>query len=210
MGPRAFHMHDPDMKIDVVDIDPKVLELARTHFYLEDPPNIRKIAADEPDAHPPGGGPLRLPRPRRLQHRQRIPFHLVTREFLSLCSDKLTEDGTFVMNINRAVDGPQARIFHSMLRTIEAVFPNTYTFAKDRRLGSEPRDSRNIILLAINGDRRLTGPQWSELAEQHESDSYVKKDQLRQMVQDLLVDLPDLSRAPVFTDDYAPIETMPF
>ena len=209
MGPRAFHMHDPDMKIDVVDIDPKVLELARTHFYLEDTPNIRTIAADGRmfvrqaedrydcivlDAFSIGG---------------RIPFHLVTREFLSLCRDKLTEDGTFVMNINSAVDGPQSRIFHSMLRTIEAVFPNTYAFAKDRRLGSD-RDSRNIILLAINGDRRLTGPQWSELAEQHESDSYVKKDQLRQMVQDLLVDLPDLSRAPVFTDDYAPIETMPF
>ena len=56
----------------------------------------------------------------------------------------------FLININRAVDGRRARIFHSMYRTIDAVFPHTYVFAKDRRLWAA-EDSRNIILLAVNG-----------------------------------------------------------
>ena len=46
IGPRAFHMHDPQMEIDVVDIDPKVLQMAREHFFLEDDPHIRTIAQD--------------------------------------------------------------------------------------------------------------------------------------------------------------------
>ena len=46
IGPRSFHMHDPDMEIEVVDVDAKVLELARTHFQLEQSPSITTIAAD--------------------------------------------------------------------------------------------------------------------------------------------------------------------
>ena len=131
IGPRAFHMHDPEMAIDVVDIDPKVLELARTHFFLDDSPKIKTFAED---------GRMFL---RRVQSKYdcvildafcaggRIPFHLVTREFLELCREKMTPDGVFVMNINSAIEGPLARIFHSMYRTIDAVFPNTYVFAMD-------------------------------------------------------------------------------
>ena len=39
-------MHAPEMAIDVVDIDPKVLELARTHFFLGDSPKIKTFAED--------------------------------------------------------------------------------------------------------------------------------------------------------------------
>ncbi|RDJ93581.1 hypothetical protein B4Q13_20965 [Lacticaseibacillus rhamnosus] len=46
IGPRAFHMHRPEMQIDVVDIDPKVLETAQKYFYLEDTPQIRLIPHD--------------------------------------------------------------------------------------------------------------------------------------------------------------------
>ena len=46
VGPRAFHMHNPEMAIDVVDIDPKVLELAHTYFFLDDSPEIKTIAED--------------------------------------------------------------------------------------------------------------------------------------------------------------------
>ena len=46
VGPHAFHMHDPKMAIDVVDIDPKVLELAKKYFFLDESPEIKTIAED--------------------------------------------------------------------------------------------------------------------------------------------------------------------
>lgn len=209
IGPRAFHMHDPEMAIDVVDIDPKVLELARTHFFLDDSPKIKTFADDGRmfvrrakskydcvilDAFSAGG---------------RIPFHLVTREFLKLCRDKMTADGVFIMNINSAIDGPLARIFQSMHRTLDSVFPNTYVLGLGHRHSGD-RSSMNIILMATCHEERISPEQWAVRARDHQSSAYVKNDQLQKIVEDLLVDLPDTTRVPIFSDDYAPIDTMPF
>jgi spermidine synthase len=209
IGPREFRMQAPEMAIDIVDIDPKVLELARTHFFLEDAPGIRKFAEDGRmflrkcedrydclilDAFSAGG---------------RIPFHLVSREFFELCRDKMAADGVFLMNINSAVDGPLARIFHSMYRTIDSVFENTYVFAMHHRQSGDTL-STNVILMASRDKQRIAPAQWSARAAGHASRSYVKTEQLQRMVEDLLVELPDMACTPVFTDDYAPIETMPF
>jgi spermidine synthase len=209
IGPRAFHIHNPQMEIDVVDIDPKVLEIAREHFHLPDHPNIRTIAqdgrmflrgAEQPydcvilDAFTIGG---------------RIPFHLVTREFLTLCRDRLTENGVFVMNINSAIDGPNAAIFRALRATLDGVFPNIYAFGKDhQRIGRE--ESMNIILVGTMSREPISAEQWNERARTHQSDSYVNGDPLRRAAGNLLTDLPDDPGAAPFTDDFAPIETMPF
>lgn len=210
VGPRTFHMHNPTMAIDVVDIDAKVLEIARTDFYLEDSPNIKTIAADGRsfvreapashydaivlDAFTIGG---------------RIPFHLVTREFFALCRDRLTPGGAFVMNINSAVRGPSAKIFESMYKTLKGVFPQTHVFVVySRQLPSTA--STNIILVAANGDAKLSRQDWLERASAYQSDSYVGRPDVESMLEDLMVVAPDVNDAAVFTDDYAPIETMSF
>lgn len=209
VGPRAFHLHDRDMTIDVVDIDPRVLELARSHFFLDETPRIRTIAEDGRmfvrtaparydcvvlDAFTIGG---------------RIPFHLVTREFFQLCRDRMTERGVFVMNLNSAVDGPLARIFQSMYRTVAGVFPQTYVFAKDYLVAGR-HQSVNVILLATRDPERVPPEAWVERAAGHQSRSYITAERMQKMARDLVVELPPLADAPVFTDDYAPIETMPF
>jgi hypothetical protein len=38
----------------------------------------------------------------------------------------------------------------------------------------------------------------------------VNQGRVRAMIENLVVEVPDVSTAPIFTDDYAPIETMPF
>ena len=215
IGPRTFHAHDPDMEIDVVDIDAAVLELARSHFYMDDVPQIRSMAADGRqfvrhaadgvydaivlDAFSIGG---------------RIPFHLVTREFIELCRRKLTDGGVFLMNINSAATGEKGRIFRSMYRTIDAAFDgNVHAFLMYRR--AAPRDeSRNILLVGLNAAERPDRAQWARWAEAYQQRPGAALDmtaaRMTAMVEDLLSDLPDLSADPLFTDDYAPIETMPF
>lgn len=210
VGPRAFHMHDPAMEIDVVDIDPKVLEVARTHFYLDDAENIRLHAVDGRsfvrDAPPEYYDAIILD---AFTIGGRIPFHLVTREFIELCRSRLTPGGVFLMNINSAAEGPKGEIFRSMYKTLAGVFPQTHAFVLYRRQLSAG-DSTNIILVAANSDERLTHADWAERAAQYQSDSYVDRTQVEAMLADLLLTPPATDAAAEFTDDYAPIETMSF
>jgi hypothetical protein len=115
------------------------------------------------------------------------------------------------MNINSAIEGPRSGIFRSMQATIEAVFPASYVFAKDHRAAGL-ENSTNVILVAVKdaSNARLAAAEWSARAEAHRSSSYIQRSHLRRCISDLLTDLPDLSSAIPFTDDYAPIETMSF
>ena len=140
----------------------------------------------------------------------RIPFHLVSREFIALCRDRLAPGGVFVMNINSAMVGPQAGIFRSMYKTIESVFPkSTHAFCVNQ--GQIGRDqSTNIILVGINRDQPISADDWTAAAANYNSASYIGRAEIERMLDDLVVTLPDVSEAPIFTDDYAPIETMAF
>lgn len=210
VGPRAFHQHDPTMEIDVVDIDQSVLDVARDHFYMPEGENIRSIAADgrtfvrdSPDGHYDAifldaftiGG--------------RIPFHLVTREFFQLCRQKLAPGGVFVMNVNSAVRGENAKIFESMYTTLGEAFPQVHAFALYHQLGLRDQ-STNVMLVAVNSDQKLSPEDWLAKAVAYESPSHIGNAEMRRMVNDLLTTLPAMKQATLFTDDYAPIETMSF
>jgi spermidine synthase len=210
VGPRAFLMHNPQMEIDVVDIDPLVLEVARRHFYMDDRQHIHDHAVDGRifvrtaesqaydavilDAFTIGG---------------RIPFHLATREFFELCRDRLRDGGVFLMNINSAERGPKSAIYRSMFKTVAAAFDGGAQSFVLLPPGVRPEDSTNIILLAINGAKPLTREEWLARLESFESDSYVDRTMIESMI-DALAAPPVTADAPLFTDDYAPIETMSF
>ena len=210
VGPRAFHIHDAEMEIDVVDIDEEVLRVAREFFYMPNAATIRPIAADGRsfvrdaedghydaiilDAFTIGG---------------RIPFHLVTREFFALCREKLAPGGVLVMNINSSLRGPSSAIYQSMFKTIDDAFPHVHAFAVGSR-GMLVRDSTNVMLVAVNADEELAHEDWAARAAAYESASYVDRRQVETMVGDLVTTLPEVDGAAGFTDDYAPIETMAF
>ena len=113
------------------------------------------------------------------------------------------------MNINSAIEGPASRIFQSMFRTIQSVFPQTYAFAINHKQRGYTA-SANIILLATQEDKSLSFNNWLDRAKRHQSPSHVGPNYLQRAVHDLLVQLPSMTDAPIFTDDYAPIETMAF
>ncbi len=211
VGPRSFHLHNPQMEIDVVDIDAAVLQAAYDYFYLDRIPQITTAAADGRtfvrgvpaghydciilDAFTIGG---------------RIPFHLATQEFFELCRDRRAPGGVFVMNINSALEGPRSGIYHSMFKTVEAAFPgNTHAFAYGRTF-VPPTTSTNIILVGVNSAEPISPQRWIEMADRYQSASYVGPERMRRMVGELVIPSPDMSGAALFTDDFAPIETMSF
>lgn len=210
VGPREFLAHNPAIAIDVVDVDAKVLEVARDYFYLENSPTMETIADDGRmflraskkqydaivlDAFTIGG---------------RIPFHLATLEFFDLCRKHLREDGVFVMNINSALIGPRSRMFQSIHETLKEVFSSVYVFAMNHRIVGSRR-STNIVFVATTDPERISKEQWlARLATFEPSHSNVGLPELREWIGDLVQDPPIGASAPRLTDDFAPVETMPF
>jgi spermidine synthase len=209
VGPRAYFAHQPSLEIDLVDIDPRVLDVAHEFFFLDRRPNLRSIAADGRmflrganggydciilDAFTIGG---------------RIPFHLVTREFLELCSAKSTADGLFVMNINSSLEGEKSGIYQSMHATLSEVYPQVYVFALDRGR-RRTHESTNVILVASKRAERLTPEDWKRLASEFRTDAWVNAEMVEAMAANLVTKPTPTDRAVIFTDNFCPIETMEF
>ena len=191
-------LHDyPQTRIDVAELDPDVVAVARRYFGVpENGPRLRVFAED---------GRRFLQRSDRKYdvivvdafHRDFVPFHLTTREFFTLCRDRLNPRGMVAMNIIGAYGGTRlSSIVGSVYQTTGLIFPERYLFADHLRQLPSPRSERNCILIAGLGEQK---PQ-AEL------------DALRRTRSDLIGDYlaggPDLRLAKTLSDDFAPVEDM--
>ena len=86
----------------------------------------------------------------------------------------------------------------------EADAPAGHPYALE--IGAERDGWYELVALV----RSLTPDEWQSRTADYESHSYIDRNRMQAMVLDLVADVPDVSAAPLFTDDYAPIETMPF
>jgi spermidine synthase len=107
----------PDVHIDTVELDQRVIDVAKEFFALRETPRVRYIAAD---------GRVFLNRSKDrydliLLDAYRggyVPFHLLTREFYTLVKNKLTPGGAVASNLH---DG--TKLYHSTVKTLGEVFP---------------------------------------------------------------------------------------
>ena len=107
----------PDVHIDTVELDQRVIDVAKQYFALRETPRVRYIAAD---------GRVFLNRSKDrydliLLDAYRggyVPFHLLTREFYTLVKNRLTPGGAVAFNVH---DG--TKLYHSTVRTLGEVFP---------------------------------------------------------------------------------------
>lgn len=108
--------------IDGVEIDPRIVEVGRKYFAMNEP-NLNVIVQD--------GRYFLKTTDRRYDvigvdaYRQPyIPFQLTTREFFQEASDRLNERGVLVLNAGRY--GTDYRLVDAIATTMKAVFPNVY------------------------------------------------------------------------------------
>ncbi len=107
----------PDVTIDTVELDQRVIDVAKEYFALRETPRVRYLAADG----------------RVFLHRSKdrydlilldayrggyVPFHLLTKEFYTLVKNRLTPGGAVAFNVH---DG--TKLYHSTVRTLLEVFP---------------------------------------------------------------------------------------
>lgn len=150
IGAGAFGMPEelsrvhPDAHVDVVEIDPAVIEVGRQFFKLDQHPRVHAHASDARRflKHSEGGYDLIFGDAYNgVRH---IPAHLVTQEFFQEVKGKLSANGVFLMNVITAVQGDKAELLGHVLATVRSVFPHVEAFA----VGGAGTESQNVILLA--------------------------------------------------------------
>lgn len=139
--PGFFHRVLPGASVEAVEIDPAMIEVARTYFDFD--PKVPVHVKDARDY-------LRTARKRYdllfvdCYIGSDVPRHLTTVEFLRLARARLTAHGVFVANLQGAPLNP---LFASMVETVRAVFPVVYLFTCG--------ESSNVVVVATRDKRRL-------------------------------------------------------
>ena len=115
-------VYGDDVSIDGVELDPKVIELGRRYFDMNER-NLNTIAADGRTymQHSDDRYDVIAVDAYRQPY---IPFHLVTREFFQEARDRLHPNGVLALNAGRT--GQDYRLVDVLSSTMRDVFPYIY------------------------------------------------------------------------------------
>lgn len=190
---RAF----PDASFDLVDIDPAIPQVARRFMGFRPDAGVAVHVADGRtflEHRPDGEEPWDLVVVDTYIGLS-VPFHMTTREFVATVDAHLSPGGVVAVNLAAGLDEPFPRAIYrtlgSRFETLYA-FPvpglaNTVVFATHR----PPLEPARLRRRAAELDRRADfDPPLAELARQ---ETEVRL---------------DLSRVPVLTDRYAPVDRL--
>lgn len=123
-----------------------------------------------------------------------MPWHLATVETHKAAKNLLTDDGLYAVSIISAAEGENADVYRSTLKTFAGVFPEYHVL----KLGDGPEKTQNIILVGMNKKTPIS----------------VSEQDLNARARVFGVPLsfvyeyqpPIDPSAPLFSDDYAPME----
>jgi spermidine synthase len=176
----------PEARIDSVEIDPGVINTAKTWFGVKETQRTRLVESD---------GRVFLNRNRKLYDVALIdayiggsvPFHLMTQEFYTLLKRRLAPGGAAVFNIHEP-----NRLFEVSVRTLQTVFATVDVYRSG--LGE-------VAVVATDAPR-------STEAVQRRAEELQAKYGFRHRLPDLVATRAELSPGPgeVLTDDFAPVD----
>lgn len=155
--PEHLVAHYPEVKVDAVEIDPAITELARRYFFLD-----RLIAEYDAEAT----GRLNLICADALEHLRTTdksydaivndafdadvpPEHLTTSEFARAVHARLTPGGLYLVNVVSALVGPRSSFLYEQVALLKTVFEHVAIFPCDKESFT---DDDNVIVIASDGE----------------------------------------------------------
>lgn len=200
-GPKRFLQDYGEVDIDVVEIDPDVIEAARRYFDLRDDPRLKVYNED---------GRRYLQRTEKrydivvldAYSKTYVPFHLMTLEFFKLLHERLSDDGVIISNLISSLVGDTANLFWAEYRTISQVFPNLYIFPTS---DAGPGWVQNIILIATKNPTTLTEEQLREMALRS---SRINPEEASELISHLWKGPMRGEETPILLDHFAPVEAL--
>lgn len=177
----------PDVQVDVVELDPGITALAKSHFALPEHPRLTIIEEDARTF-------LRQTRTKYdvifcdvFSSNYSIPFHLTTVEAVALMRAALNPGGLVLVNLLASPEGISSRFYKTLYATFQTAFPEVNAFAVIN--AADQHRWQNIILTALTQPSPQTHPADSEI---------------EAMLTHLLP--PPKEKLPPFTDEFAPVD----
>jgi spermidine synthase len=204
-APKRFWRDFPQLQLQVVELDPDVVDVAYRWFAL---PRSDRLQVDTEDG-----------RRWLARHDDRwdmividafyadsIPFHLATVEFLELARSRLAPGGTIVTNMIGAIQGDTSRLLRSMTRTYRTVFSTVELHPVFHEGDRDPQSLRNVILVATDGASPSTeflAQRWDAIRARSP-----RAPDLEQPIRDRWAAVVPFGDVPLLTDDYAPTDAL--
>lgn len=178
-----------DRIMDVVEIDPKVTEIAKQYFNLEVNDRIKIYHQD---------GRIYLNKSNKkydviLNDAYKgvsTPFHLTTKEIADKVYASLEENGVYLSNIITSLDGEKSKILKSEVKTLEQTFQNVYLFVCEDLNNTD--EAQNVMVVATKDSNR------KEI-------SLTSNEEINIMLKNYY-EIKDYENAIVLTDEYAPVD----
>ncbi len=191
VGPQQFA--EDGVKVDAVELDPRVVSAAENYFNLSESENLsvhsmdgREFLEDTNETY----DLIVLDAYRKAN----VPFHLTTREFFQLAHDKTDTNGVVVSNVISTSSGPGSKFGRSYYKTMQHEFRSVYYFPT-----SKTAYAQNIEIIASK-QTRLTEEKLLELNEEYRGKNLSEEIKKIQEI--------DTEDAQILTDDYAPVEKL--
>jgi len=195
-GPKQFLDYYPDVYVDVVEVDPEVVRVAKEYFYVVEDPRLGVFVDDGRTFLSDAGeyDVIVLD----AYSKAYVPFHLMTLEFFEALDEHLSPEGVIVSNLISSLVGDTSDLLRAEYRTVDEVLPQVYLFRTKSEFLSTVQ---NIVLVATKTPVRLSK---SELVERAETFP-VRGTTLAEYVDNLFESEGVYAdEALVLTDDYAP------
>jgi spermidine synthase len=205
-GPKYFLQNYPDIFVDVVEIDPKIVEVAKDYFFLDESnPKLKIYTQDAREflSKYPGSYDVII---LDAFSKSYVPFHLMTVEFYELLADKLTNGGVVISNHIGSPNESQATsdLYRTNFKTFLKVFPKVFVFLTDHY-----KSLQNIIIASVKtgqpDDYSMSDK--SEIASLKEANTKVI-DEINYQDYVLESNLISKNDVPTLTDQYAPVENL--
>ena len=199
-GPKNFLALYPETKIDVIEIDSDVIDVAKDYFELETGPRLHVFNADARqhlsmfdkkydliilDAYASSY----------------VPYHLLTHEFYQLLENRLQPDGIIISNLIGSIEGSKSPLVRSAFKTMSETFPVSYVFPTENK----PTNQQNIMIVASNHPYEFEKSVFLERAQNGSVDYLV--DELNQE-HHFYSKTVDTSDVPFLTDQFNPSEVL--
>ena len=204
-APKRVWRDFPKLDLQVVEIDPVVVKVARKYFHVPTDPRLAITVQD--------GRRYLATHEKRWDviaidtfYSDGIPFHLATYEFMQLARSRLAPGGVIVTNLIGSVAGEGSKLFRSVYRTYRAVFPTVAVHPVNAGYPFDPTSVMNIILVATEGaapSEAFLEQRWRRIR----AASPTAPD-LKIPIENRLARVIPVRDVPTLTDDYAPTDAL--
>ena len=188
--PREYLRAYPDATMDVAEIDPKMTEIARRFFRLQDDQRLAIYHEDGRtflNRSPSGKYDVILMD--AFGSLFSVPYQLTTVEAVREFHRALDEEGIVIFNLGSAIRGEGSRFLQAEFRTYQEVFEQVQLFKVN--LDYTDEHLQNLMIVACKRQCR---------SEETRADEYIANLLTHRYDRDLPLTLP------VLTDDLAPVE----